>query len=380
MHLTPYLQHKRPDKHGECIVYLLLRHQNKTAWVNTGIKVAPKCWDGRRITRGKQLSAALNKKLERFIGEYEQALLQLEAQNLPVTIQAVQQRVKARAGTAVTEYARDVLDHAQHLKFKTKEQQYYMCDKLDDYHPGVMFHEIDERYLESLQAHWQHHGLGPKSIEGLMRCLRKFFNMAQREGLVTHYPFRQVGAGQGYRVGNRRGIREHLTLDEINRLEDLLERKALSSRHERVCRWFLFACYTGLRGQDCRSLTPEAVVQDRYLRIRTGKTGELDLIPLSDRAIKHLDRLFDLRLQKNYRQTNMALRELCQMAGIERAATVSFHCARHSFAVNSLILGIPVDVIQKVLGHSDISTTQIYAQIKDAYLHEQLAAWNKTDQ
>lgn len=55
---------------------------------------------------------------------------------------------------------------------------------------------------------------------------------------------------------------------------------------------------------------------------------------------------------------------------------LSFHCSRHSFAINSLVLGIPIEVVSKILGHSDLKTTQIYAKVVDSLTNREMEKWN----
>lgn len=72
---------------------------------------------------------------------------------------------------------------------------------------------------------------------------------------------------------------------------------------------------------------------------------------------------------------NRVIKELARKAGITK--TVTFHVARHSFATIGLTLGIRMDVMSKLLGHSDLKTTQIYGKIVDELKDEAMLLFNK---
>ena len=71
---------------------------------------------------------------------------------------------------------------------------------------------------------------------------------------------------------------------------------------------------------------------------------------------------------------NRHLREVLANTSITKE--ISFHCARHTFATHSLSLGIPLVVVSKLLGHSDIKTTQIYGKIVDTVKIKEMEKWN----
>ncbi len=55
---------------------------------------------------------------------------------------------------------------------------------------------------------------------------------------------------------------------------------------------------------------------------------------------------------------------------------ISFHCSRHTFATNSITLGLPIDVISKILGHTDMKTTEIYTKYETGFLEKEMDKWN----
>ena len=83
----------------------------------------------------------------------------------------------------------------------------------------------------------------------------------------------------------------------------------------------------------------------------------------------------DFKKTPTNQKCNKYLKEIFQHLEIDKHITT--HTARHSFAVNSLEFGIPLKVVSKLLGHKSIQTTEIYAQIRDEYLKENINKWDE---
>ena len=102
-----------------------------------------------------------------------------------------------------------------------------------------------------------------------------------------------------------------------------------------------------------------------------------------DRAKKFLpDQVYGLKNLKVFRvlsnqKTNEYLKNIMEIAGIDKQ--ISFHCARHSYATNGIELGIPLEVISQLLGHTDVKVTRIYAKYSDNVKARELEKWNLND-
>src|ERR1700757_4206916 len=75
------------------------------------------------------------------------------------------------------------------------------------------------------------------------------------------------------------------------------------------------------------------------------------------------------------KRTNEFLKVIAEIAGINKP--LSFHSARHTFAINSLILGIKIEVVSDILGHSKLTTTQRYARVVDTLREQEMNKWDK---
>lgn len=190
--------------------------------------------------------------------------------------------------------------------------------------------------------------------------LRACINQAFDEHIIADNPLRGI---QGFKEEDVK--RNYLTLDEIKKLA------ATPCIVPILKRTFLFSCLTGMRKCDIEKLTWEQVIKfGDYTRVefKQKKTGGQEYLDIPKQAIKYLgkrtaptDRVFP-GFKYGVWVTNH-LRRWCLSAGITKEIT--FHCARHTFAVIMLDLGTDIYTVSKLLGHRDISTTQIYAKVLD---------------
>ncbi|WP_026934299.1 site-specific integrase [Christiangramia echinicola] len=140
---------------------------------------------------------------------------------------------------------------------------------------------------------------------------------------------------------------------------------------------FVFACYTGLAYADVKALTKNhlqfGIDGKKWIYTRRSKTNTPVRIPLLGEAEKILDRYKDHpKAEQNNRllpvysnqKTNHYLKEIAKKAKINKK--LSFHTARHTFATTvTLANGVPIETVSKLLGHTKIATTQIYARVID---------------
>jgi site-specific recombinase XerD len=140
-----------------------------------------------------------------------------------------------------------------------------------------------------------------------------------------------------------------------------------------VCRAFLFACSTGLRVSDLRALTWRAIerLPTPRISIVQTKTGHAVQVPLNASAWRLIDDkgihkpgelVFNLEGAEG--SSFFFFRRWEKLAGIEKH--LSWHVARHTFAVQSLEAGTDVYTVSKLLGHSSVTQTQTYARATDS--------------
>lgn len=185
----------------------------------------------------------------------------------------------------------------------------------------------------------------------------------------------------GKRYVRTKSEREHLTEEELQKIMNL-DLKDFP-RLDLVRDTFVFCCFCGLAFIDISTLTRDQIVTDdngeMWIRKSRQKTGEVSTIPLLDipRKIAEKYREHPKTVEKNVvipvisnQRMNSYLDEVAAKAGVKKHLTT--HIARHTFATMSLNNHVPIESIQKMLGHSDISTILIYARMLDKTVSEDM--------
>lgn len=197
------------------------------------------------------------------------------------------------------------------------------------------------------------------TVDNYLRCLKAAFNVAVEEGIMPTNPM--LALDRSHLKGTTYE-REFLSVDEVKKLIDT------PCRRPDIKGAFLFSCFCGLRISDVRSLQWKHVVttgDKMYLKITQFKTRRPLTIPLSRQAIKWMPERADAGeddyifppLSKNM----TVLDDWAKEAGIKKHVT--FHVSRHTFATMELTMGADIYTTSKLLGHTSVATTQIYAKV-----------------
>lgn len=195
-----------------------------------------------------------------------------------------------------------------------------------------------------------------------MKTLKTITIYAQKRGYLLHDPF------LNHRFHLEPVNRGFLTDEEILKIAN----KELGiQRLEQVRDMFIFSCFTGLAYIDVANLMPEHIVtldDKQWIMTKRQKTSVETNVLLLDipRSIiaKYNHKTYrDGKLFPilSNQKTNSYLKEIADLCGIKKNLT--FHLARHTFATMSLSKGVPMESVSKMLGHTNIKTTQIYARI-----------------
>lgn len=220
----------------------------------------------------------------------------------------------------------------------------------------------------------------PRSTARLLSTLRRFYAWLRREQRISDDPTALIEAPK---LG--RPLPKTLTESEVEALLDAPDTTTLLGLRDRTMLEVLYA--TGLRVSELVSLTVNQVnLQQGVIRV-TGKGNKERLVPLGDEAVSWLERyLADARnsllngqacdalfvTQRREAMTRQAfwymIKRHARNAAIEKA--LSPHTLRHAFATHLLNHGADLRVVQMLLGHSDLSTTQIYTHVARARLQD----------
>ena len=254
----------------------------------------------------------------------------------------------------------------------------------------MLISEISKGLIEEFRTYLVSTGMKINTIHVRLKVLRKMLIRAKNDGIINDNPMASITLKQ------EKGKREYLTEEELHLIEQVSGLDNFNSLTKDV---FLFGCYTGLRiGDICTIKVSDLIIENDSIRInkKMGKTSDFVSFKLNHKAQEIADRFLDenleyvfpmlnkyenLTLESERKKTesinasmNRALKNIANKAELKKS--ISMHCGRHTFAVLSLSKGADLYVLSKVLGHSSISTTEIYAKIIDKRKDELTDLWN----
>ena len=277
-------------------------------------------------------------------------------------------------------------------KFKTIKKH------LQDYSPKLTFTDLTEDGLQSFMLHLLSSGLRNVTIAKDLDILRWFLRWAYRHGYTNNNAFETFRPKLKGTDGNSKEI-IYLEWEE---LMDLYNYEFPSKSQSAVRDVFCFCCFTGLRYSDVYALRTSDI-KDNYISVVTQKTSDGLRIELNDFSRAILAKYADF--QKNShgkalpvitnQKMNDALKDIGKIVGIDTPIRIVYyvgsdrkedvhpkwellttHCARRTFVVNALRLGIPAEVIMKWTGHSDFSAMKPYIKIVDELKEREMSKFN----
>lgn len=193
------------------------------------------------------------------------------------------------------------------------------------------------------------------SVHGYHKRLKPYIAEAIQLGLLERSPY------EGYHISRgKSNTRKFISAEERSKIEAL----ELKGGEAKARDLFIFACYTGLAYVDIIKISKDDIQidgEDYLLRDHRQKTGSeysLKLLPPAVAILKKYN--FNLDIITN-QKANYYLKIVAAKVGVKIALTM--HVGRHTFATWALSSGVNIEVVSKMLAHSDIKTTQIYAKV-----------------
>ncbi|OAB25330.1 Site-specific recombinase XerD [Flavobacterium fryxellicola] len=296
---------------------------------------------------------------ESFKNEY-QGKKERERMLIPIFVEH-NRKIKELVGF---EYAPGTLERYQTSLKHTKDflfWKYNLTDinieKID--HAFIMEYEF---YLRSVRK------CNNNTAVKYVKNFHKIINQCLSNGWLNKDPF------VNYKAKVKEVIREFLSEADI---ESMINKEFVSERLDLVRDIFVFSCFTGLAYIDVKQLTKThislGIDGDNWIfttRQKTDTASKIPLLPLAQQIVdkyeKHPVCLNENRLLPilSNQKMNAYLKEIADVCGINKDLT--FHIARHTFATTvTLSNGVPIETVSKMLGHTNLKTTQHYAKILD---------------
>jgi len=261
---------------------------------------------------------------------------------------------------SLVEYAQAIADKQAQKNPLPKSLRY-----LREYAGPIQLGAITERWVDGYRTFLLEHGaLGEATAGKYLAALGTLLRRAVRDSILPRNPAEAVKG-----ITAPESVRVFLDREELGKLAATHLGGELGAEVKRA---FIFAVLTGLRVSDIRSLTWADISRDPLqIMKRQKKTRRVVGIPLTDAAYRivndskihnRAEAVFP-RLSETATNTNQYLQEWAKAAGVEKP--IGWHTARHTFATLTLEGGTDLATVSRLLGHTKVTTTAIYAKSTD---------------
>ena len=357
---------------GKCPIYLRITVDGQKVDYSTKARVNPKEWIG-----GKSLSS--DKSINTLLKSIERKLLNtynsLSTTEVRITAQLLKDEllgVKKRQFTLLgaMKYHNDRMEALVGKKFAYGTLKNYRTSlKYLSHFVQVNYKvrdiplvELKYKFLEDFEFYLTtQKSCTNNGVMKQIERLRKVVNMAVSNEWIDKNPFSK------FKMHFDKVDRGYLTMHELKSIESLELGNATLAK---VRDYFMFSCYTGLSYADIKALKWEHLQKDDqgnyWIRQKREKSDVMAQIPLLKKPLQLIGSYRDLSPEHVFpvisnQKTNDYLKRIGTMAGITKV--LHFHLARHTFATTiTLSNNVPLETVSKMMGHTKISTTQIYAR------------------
>jgi len=377
-----YINRSKVKADGTTAIMCRISIDGKNSTVTTGIYCRPEDWDSKKqeigIVRENNRLKGFRQRVEHTYEDIikEQGVISAVLLKNTITkpdmvavnllqageVERERLRVRSKVINSKSSYHQSKLTHENLSDFVASMG-------MDD----ILFTDITERFGNSFKDFLkQDLGYQSSHVNHCLRWLNRLIYIAVDQGILRANPIEDVK----YEKKAPPQLR-HINRNE---LQWLMENPMPDQRKELIRRAFIFSVFTGLSYVDIRNLYPCHIGKTAegrvFIRINRAKTKVEAFIPLHPVAMQILalynksdssQPVFPLP------KRDMIWPEVHQIGFVMgRSKNLSYHMARHSFGTLMLSSGVPIESISKMMGHTNISTTQVYAKVTDDKISEDM--------
>lgn len=385
-----YLKKSSPDKSGKTPIMGRITVGRSMSQFSCKLSCTPSLWNPResRLNGKSREAVSTNGKLDRLLLAVNSAYESLLAKKQRFTAEDIKNQFQGSVDTQMT--LLKLFDrHIEEVKarvgidvsHRTLPNYLYTRKRLSEFikknsnSSDLAFSQLNEQFIREFQDYIIiDKGYAVETARHYLALLKKICRIAFKEGHSDKHYFANYPL-----LKQKENPPRSLSREEFEKIRDM-EFEEHRWSHITTRDMFLFACYTGTAYVDVVSITNENLSKDDsgdlWLKYQRGKNGKLCRVKLLPEAIELIEKyknksretLFP-KMEHNTLMWN--LRSIRQMLGMKGALT--YHMGRHSFSsLITLEAGVPIETVSKMLGHSDIKTTQIYARVTPKKLFEDM--------
>lgn len=345
----------------EGLVQLEVLFKGVRRYFSTGVKVTKNRWSRSGKVTGCMDMIVMNRRIDemkRMVDKYIVGLMENEE---PFDFDRFKAWMVAsdEQGIGFVEWVEKRIAERNDIRKSTKRNHMKLVALLRKIGNIRTFADVTKKNVLKMDTYLHSTGIRQTTIASYHKFMKTYVHDAMSSGLIEKDPYIGVKIDIGKSVWGR-----FLTVDEVEAIE---KAEMPTESLKRVKDLFLFQCYTGLAYADLmRFDMSKAVKGEKYYLVTDDrkKTGEGYTVVLMEKAMDILKK-YDYKLPKmTCEQYNMRLKIMADACGIEKP--IASHFGRRTCGMLLLNYGFPIEIVSKVLGHSNIKTTQqAYAKILD---------------
>lgn len=346
---------QRPNKKEQYPLRIRSTIKRVVAYYPTGIMLKKDEWDGDEVIK-RPNKAILNTAIRNKINELEQTFLEQSITGRQG------KKIEKQKDPTFGEYAKKMIDNEDGVLSpgRMKEKRVYL-KKFNQFRPGIKLRDINhsvmlefERWCKTIKHN------SDNTIWSNTGFVKNVLNMSATEGIFS------VSPGKGFKgVKYIDPLRETLSLSEIALLEKFADDGSQNPKLRSVAAWFILGCYCGIRYGDMKQFQG---IRDGKILLQTEKTNSIVSIFATEQIKKAYARIHDHVISNQH--CNEYLKIIADSVNINKRLTM--HVARHTFAVTFIDNEGRIEILSKIMGHSNIKTTAIYAKISDLTANKEM--------
>ena len=385
-----YLKKSSPNKQGLVPIMGRITLDRSMAQFSCKLSCDESLWNAResRLNGKSKEAVVTNSKLDKLLLSIHEAYNTLNDRNNPFNATDVKNLFQGSMDTQMTllrlydEHITDIksrigIDYSH----RTLPNYLYARQRLEEFikkrfnASDLAFSQLNEQFIREHQDFLIIElGLSVATVRHYLSYLKKICRIAFKEGHADKHYFERYPL-----LKQKENPPRTLSRENFEKIRDL-KFEEHQTTHIIARDLFLFACYAGTAYVDAVAITQENLSKDDagnlWLKYKRGKNGSLSRVKLLPEAIELIEKYKDssrktLFPYMDYQALKYRLYSIRELAGFKGA--LSYHMGRHSFStLITLEGGVPIETVSKMLGHSKIQTTQIYARVTPKKLFEDM--------
>jgi integrase len=377
-----YLKKNEPRKNGSVSVMARITIDGRAKTFGTKLDIDPKTWDLKhgRVSGKSTQALTLNQKLDNIrvrISKIYDDMIKEEGFATAEKVKLIFLGVSVAGDTFLKFFSKHNEDYAKMVAKKEKAKntlrkyinvydhlRVFIKEKY--YREDLSFRELTIEFIKDFDFFLRtDKKCAHNTIQLYITALLHIIDLAKKKNLLRSNPFEE------YKIRRKETDRGYLLKEDV---ENMMRYKSKTDNSEEIVKdIFIFSCFTGLSYIDIKQLQRKNIQSffdgHDWIIGRRQKSKVVSNVRLLDIPKKLIEKYSGITRNENIfpvpssSSCNSHIKVIAKKSGVVSNKTITFHTARHTFATMLLTEGVPLESVSKMMGHTDIATTQIYAKI-----------------